>query len=64
LLPGVEAWGIQATLKKSIGMFAISLWGRQTRTLTQALDRMVETSLYYGWQGSGRAVVFLFDSEL
>lgn len=64
LLAGIEAWGMEATLKKSIGMFAISLWDRQTRTLTLARDRMGEKPLYYGWQGSGNERVFLFGSEL
>ena len=64
LLAGIEAWGLEATLKKSIGMFAIALWDRQARTLTLARDRMGEKPLYYGWQGSGNERVFLFGSEL
>jgi asparagine synthase (glutamine-hydrolysing) len=64
LLAGIEAWGVEATLKKSIGMFAIALWDRQTRTLTLARDRMGEKPLYYGWQGAGSQRVFLFGSEL
>lgn len=64
LLAGIEAWGLDATLKKSIGMFAISLWDRQTHTLTLARDRLGEKPLYYGWQGSGNERVFLFGSEL
>jgi len=64
LLAGIEAWGLEATLKKSIGMFAIALWDRQTCMLTLARDRMGEKPLYYGWQGSGNERVFLFGSEL
>jgi asparagine synthase (glutamine-hydrolysing) len=64
LLAGIEAWGLESTLKKSIGMFAIALWDRQTHTLTLARDRMGEKPLYYGWQGSGNERVFLFGSEL
>ena len=64
LLAGIEAWGVEATLKKSIGMFAIALWDRKTHTLTLARDRMGEKPLYYGWQGSGNERVFLFGSEL
>jgi asparagine synthase (glutamine-hydrolysing) len=64
LLAGIEAWGVEATLKKSIGMFAIALWDRQTHTLTLARDRMGEKPLYYGWQGCGNERVFLFGSEL
>ena len=64
LLAGIEAWGLEATLKKSIGMFAIALWDRQTCALTLARDRMGEKPLYYGWQGGGNQRVFLFGSEL
>jgi asparagine synthase (glutamine-hydrolysing) len=64
LLAGIEAWGVEDTLKKSIGMFAIALWDRHTHTLTLARDRMGEKPLYYGWQGRGNERVFLFGSEL
>jgi len=64
LLAGFEAWGIEATLKKTVGMFAIALWGREEKVLTLARDRMGEKPLYYGWQGSGNERVFLFGSEL
>ena len=64
LLVGIEAWGLEATIKKSVGMFAIALWDRQTSTLTLARDRMGEKPLYYGWQGNGNKRVFLFGSEL
>jgi asparagine synthase (glutamine-hydrolysing) len=60
LLAAIEAWGVEATLKKAVGMFALALWDRETRTLTLARDRMGEKPLYYGWQGG----VFLFGSEL
>ena len=33
LLAGFEAWGVEATLKKTVGMFAIALWDVQSRTL-------------------------------
>jgi asparagine synthase (glutamine-hydrolysing) len=64
LLAAIEVWGVEATLKKAIGMFAIALWDRQTNTLTLARDRMGEKPLYYGWQGNGAERVFLFGSEL
>lgn len=60
LLAAFEAWGIEATLKKCVGMFALALWDCETRSLTLARDRMGEKPLYYGWQGD----VFLFGSEL
>lgn len=60
LLASVEVWGIEATLKKTVGMFAIALWDRAERTLTLARDRMGEKPLYYGWQGE----TLFFGSEL
>src|SRR6266849_4532679 len=60
LLAGFEAWGLKATLKKTVGMFAIALWDRAERTLTLARDRLGEKPVYYGRQGN----VFLFGSEL
>ncbi len=64
LLAGIEAWGVQATLSRSAGMFALALWDRKTRRLTLARDRLGEKPLYYGWQGRGPARTFLFGSEL
>ncbi len=49
LLAAIEVWGIEATLQKTVGMFALALWDRQTRTLTLARDRIGEKPLYYGW---------------
>ena len=64
LLAGFDAWGIRATVERTVGMFAFAVWCRQTRTLTLARDRVGEKPLYYGWQGTGRSAVFLFGSEL
>jgi asparagine synthase (glutamine-hydrolysing) len=64
LLACIDVWGLEATLKKSIGMFAIALWDMQNRVLTLARDRMGEKPLYFGWQGSGEHRIFLFGSEL
>jgi asparagine synthase (glutamine-hydrolysing) len=60
LLAGFEAWGVEATLKKTVGMFAISLWDKEEKVLTLARDRMGEKPLYYGFQKN----TFLFGSEL
>lgn len=60
LLAGFEAWGIEATLKKIVGMFAIALWDRQEKTLTLARDRIGEKPLYYGFAKN----TFIFGSEL
>ena len=60
LLAGFDKWGVEETLKKCVGMFAIALWDKKAKTLTLARDRMGEKPLYYGWQNG----VFLFGSEL
>lgn len=64
LLAGIDAWGVDATVRRAAGMFAFALWDRHTRTLTLARDRLGEKPLYYGWQGNGRRRTFLFGSEL
>ena len=60
LLAGFERWGVQATLRRAVGMFALALWDRRTRTLTLARDRFGEKPLHYGWVGGA----FVFGSEL
>jgi asparagine synthase (glutamine-hydrolysing) len=60
LLEGFELWGVEATIARAVGMFAIAAWDRQERELYLARDRMGEKPLYYGRQRG----VFLFGSEL
>jgi asparagine synthase (glutamine-hydrolysing) len=64
LLAGFEVWGIQGTLERTIGMFAMAIWDRQSSTLTLTRDRVGEKPMYYGWQGHGQDAAFLFGSEL
>jgi asparagine synthase (glutamine-hydrolysing) len=64
LLAGFDAWGIESTLQRAIGMFAFAVWDREQRVLTLARDRLGEKPLYYGWQGQGSKATFLFGSEL
>lgn len=64
LLAGFDAWGIEATLQRAVGMFAIAVWDRAQSELTLCRDRLGEKPLYYGWQGHGEARAFLFGSEL
>ena len=60
LLACIEAWGLERTLRASVGMFALALWDRNEHSLYLARDRIGEKPLYYGWQGD----TFLFGSEL
>lgn len=48
LLCAIETWGIDETLKKIKGMFAIALWDSEQSTLTLIRDRIGEKPLYYG----------------
>lgn len=60
ILAGLMIWGVQETLKRMVGMFAIAVWDRQTRTLVLARDRFGEKPLYYGYTPDG----LMFASEL
>lgn len=60
LLACFAAWGVEATLRAVIGMYAIALWDRSESTLTLMRDRMGEKPLYAGFIGKS----FVFGSEL
>ncbi|MDR2151954.1 MAG: asparagine synthase (glutamine-hydrolyzing) [Helicobacteraceae bacterium] len=60
LIEAIAAWGVEAALKKCVGMFAFALWDRAEKTLTLARDRFGEKPLYYGFAGES----FAFASEL
>jgi asparagine synthase (glutamine-hydrolysing) len=60
LLAAFEEWGVDATLNRLVGMFAIALWDRAEHTLYLARDRFGEKPLYYGWVRGA----FAFASEL
>ncbi|MCB0333790.1 MAG: asparagine synthase (glutamine-hydrolyzing) [Bdellovibrionales bacterium] len=60
LLAAFEQWGIEETLKRTNGMFAIALWDNETRELTITRDRIGIKPLYYGWYNNS----FGFASEL
>lgn len=60
LLAAIESWGLERTLKRCNGMFALALWDREDRLLHLARDRIGKKPLYYGWIGPTLA----FGSEL
>ena len=60
ILNSFAANGIEPTLKRMVGMFAIALWDRRERTLTLIRDRLGIKPLY--WAKFGK--LFLFGSEL
>jgi asparagine synthase (glutamine-hydrolysing) len=45
LLAGIEAWGLDGLLPRTVGMFAFALWDREERRLTLVRDRMGEKPL-------------------
>jgi len=60
LIESFSHWGIEATLKKLEGMFAIALWDKKNKNLYLIRDRLGEKPLYYGLQNN----IFFFSSEL
>lgn len=60
ILQGIELWGLEKTIEKCVGMFAIALWDKNENQLSLVRDRMGEKPLYYGWIDNS----FVFASEL
>lgn len=60
LLAAFAHWGVDQTLQRVNGMFALALWDRQERKLYLARDQMGEKPLYLAWLPNGIA----FASEL
>ncbi len=59
-LAAFDQWGVEATLPRLSGMFALAVWDRKERVLYLARDRMGEKPLFFGWLGKS----FVFASEL
>ncbi len=60
LLAALVRWGVEETLGRLNGQFAIALWDTRERRLTLARDRLGIKPLYYGWCDDA----FVFGSEL
>ena len=60
ILESFAEWGVEATVARLIGMFAIALWDRRDRTLTLVRDRLGIKPLYWCQQEN----LFVFGSEL
>jgi asparagine synthase (glutamine-hydrolysing) len=60
MLAAFEAWGVEASVKRFNGMFAIALWDRERRRLHLMRDRMGVKPMYYGFGGR----TFFYGSEL
>lgn len=60
MLTAFDQWGVNQTLQKINGMFAIALWDRKERTVHFIRDRFGKKPLYVGWAGD----TLIFASEL
>lgn len=60
LLACFAVWGVEQTIRATVGMFALALWDKQQKVLTLARDRLGEKPLYWGWCNQ----ILLFGSEL
>lgn len=64
LVAAFEAWGLETTLQRCVGMFAFAVVDRRNGQLHLGRDRFGEKPLYYGHVGTGKERRFGFGSEL
>ncbi len=60
LLAGFDNWGLEETIKKTVGMFALAVWDKQEQSLFLTRDRLGEKPLYYSISNN----LLIFGSEL
>ena len=52
-----DTYGINESLKKFNGMFAIAIWDKKTKFLSLVRDRFGEKPLFFGW--TSNSIIFL-----
>lgn len=64
LVECLARWGVERTLERVNGMFALACWDRANRRLILARDRMGIKPLYYGMTKGKAGRTLLFGSQL